>query len=298
MHDAIALTEGSPNSVIRNSGNPDSDARLIALWLHGRPPLTIATYRRDIARMQAFVRKPLAQVTLADLQDFADELEERELAIRTRARMLSAVKSLLRFLARAGLIPADVGVALCTPKVVNDPSQRALTKAEARKLIRAPRKPRDVAILHLLYAGGFRRAELCSLRWTSATVDEESGDAFLTVVGKGSKLRTVRIPAFVWALAAALRRPEDPDDAPIFAGRDGALSFSQLRDVVAGAAKRAKITKPVTPHWLRHAHASHALDAGAPISLVRDTLGHASIATTSLYLHSKPRDSSGKYLRL
>jgi len=298
MLDAIALTDTAGTGLSRPSPGPGDD-RLVGLWLHGRPASTIETYRRDIARMHAFLRKPLAAATLADLQDYADELEEAELAIRTRARMLSAVKSLLRFLARAGLIPVDVGVALRVPKVINDPSERALTRAEARRLIRAPRKPRDVAILHLLYAGGFRRAELCSLRWRSATVDEETGDAFVSVVGKGSKLRTVRIPAPVWSLAAALRRPEDPDDAPIFRMRNGLpLSFSQLRDVVAGAARRAKIAKPVSPHWLRHAHASHALDAGAPISLVRDTLGHASISTTSLYLHSKPRDGSGKYLRL
>jgi hypothetical protein len=52
----------------------------------------------------------------------------------------------------------------------------------------------------------------------------------------------------------------------------------------------------VSPHWLRHAHASHALDHGAPLSLVRDTLGHASISTTSAYLHARPGDSSARFL--
>ncbi|MDB5042188.1 MAG: integrase family protein [Candidatus Eremiobacteraeota bacterium] len=299
MSDAIALrTATNVPNFLQSGTNVETDDRLVALWLHGRPASTIATYRRDVARLRASVAKPIAAITLADLQDFADELEE-DLAVRTRARMLSAAKSLLHFLARAGLITVDVGVALRVPKVVNDPSERALTRAEVRRLIRAPRSPRDVAILHLLYAAGFRRAELCSLRWRSATTDDETGDAFVTVVGKGQKLRTVRIPASVWALAAALRRPEDLDDAPIFRERNGRpLSFSALRDVVDAATRRAKIGKPVSPHWLRHAHASHALDAGASIALVRDTLGHASIATTSLYLHSKPKDSSGKYLRL
>jgi integrase/recombinase XerD len=298
VHSPFALVDAATCSKVQRPA-ADPDRRLVELWLHGRPSSTIATYCRDVGRLVAFVHKPIGDITLADLQAFADGLEREGLAIRTRARILAAVKSLLRFLHRAGAIPFDVGVALRAPKVVNDPSERALTRAEARRLIRAPRSPRDVAILHLLYAGGFRRAELCSLRWRSATLDEETGDAFVSVVGKGSKLRTVRIPASVWALAAALRRPEEPDDAPIFRTRDDApLTFDALADVVTRAARRAKIAKPVSPHWLRHAHASHALDAGAPISLVRDTLGHASIATTSLYLHSKPKDGSGKYLRL
>jgi integrase/recombinase XerD len=53
----------------------------------------------------------------------------------------------------------------------------------------------------------------------------------------------------------------------------------------------------VSPHWLRHAHASHALDNGAPISLVQQTLGHGNIKTTSIYAHAKPGDSSALYLK-
>ena len=64
------------------------------------------------------------------------------------------------------------------------------------------------------------------------------------------------------------------------------------------AAARAGIDLPVSPHWFRHAHASHALDRGAPIHLVQATLGHASIATTGRYLHARPRDSSSRYLPL
>ncbi len=54
----------------------------------------------------------------------------------------------------------------------------------------------------------------------------------------------------------------------------------------------------VSPHWLRHAHASHSLDRGASINLVRDTLGHASIATTGKYSHARPNESSSKFLPL
>ena len=68
--------------------------------------------------------------------------------------------------------------------------------------------------------------------------------------------------------------------------------------VVRAAAKRAGIDLPVSPHWFRHAHASHALDRGAPIHLVQATLGHASITTTGRYLHARPQDSSSRFLPL
>jgi len=68
--------------------------------------------------------------------------------------------------------------------------------------------------------------------------------------------------------------------------------------IVKLAAKRAGLGDAVSAHWLRHAHASHSLDRGAPISLVQATLGHASVATTGRYLHARPNDSSARYLGL
>ncbi len=66
--------------------------------------------------------------------------------------------------------------------------------------------------------------------------------------------------------------------------------------IVRKAAARAGIDGNVSPHWLRHAHASHALERGAPVALVRDTLGHSSVSTTNGYLHARPNDSSARYL--
>ena len=74
-----------------------------------------------------------------------------------------------------------------------------------------------------------------------------------------------------------------------------------LPRIVKAAAQRVPgleptIAKAVRPHWLRHAHVSHAMDRGAPIHLVKETLGHANIATTGRYLHARPTDSSSLYL--
>ena len=74
------------------------------------------------------------------------------------------------------------------------------------------------------------------------------------------------------------------------------MARPQVHRVVKAAAARAGLPPALSAHWLRHAHASHALDRGAPVSLVQATLGHASVATTGRYLHVRPNDSSARYL--
>lgn len=88
---------------------------------------------------------------------------------------------------------------------------------------------------------------------------------------------------------------------PVFQSREGDdqglhLDRTQVYRIVSAAAFRAGIEGKVSPHWLRHSHASHSLEHGAPLHLVQATLGHSSIATTSRYLHARPNDSSGLYL--
>ena len=83
--------------------------------------------------------------------------------------------------------------------------------------------------------------------------------------------------------------------------KKGHLKEMQVNRIVKAAAKRVPgleevVAENVSPHWLRHAHASHAMDRGAPVHLVKETLGHANIATTGRYLHARPTDSSSLYL--
>ena len=115
--------------------------------------------------------------------------------------------------------------------------------------------------------------------------------------GKGGKTRAVVLPVGPWQELVSLRSGADLD-GPVFVSTrtGGHLSQPQAWRIVRKAARRAGIVLPVSPHWMRHAHASHALDRGAPISLVQATLGHSSISTTGRYLHARPTESSGKYL--
>ena len=78
--------------------------------------------------------------------------------------------------------------------------------------------------------------------------------------------------------------------------KGGPLDASEVHRIVKAAAERAGLSAEVSAYWLHHAHASHSLDRGAPIHLVQQTLGHASVATTGRYLHARPTDSSARYL--
>jgi integrase/recombinase XerD len=99
------------------------------------------------------------------------------------------------------------------------------------------------------------------------------------------------LPAEIAAALAAMR-----GDAPASA-RVFPITERRINYIVKAAAKRAGINEAASAHWLRHAHASHAIDEGAPITLVSQTLGHADLKTTSVYAHARPNDSSSRYLK-
>jgi len=276
----------------------DSDTQLHEIWLHGRSRHTQRAYRADVEHFLAWVRKPFLQVTLTDLQQFADSLGE--LAPASRYRTLSAIKSLLAFAHRTGYLPYDVGRALRLPAVRSRLAERILPEADLHRILSLEANPRNRAILTLLYASGVRVSELCGLCWRDLRPNSDGGQ--VTVLGKGGITRAVKIPASVWKLVSGLRDAKAKPDDPVFRsrkrGNGGVLRPLAVLRVVRQAASRAGIELPVSPHWFRHAHASHALDRGAPIHLVQTTLGHASITTAGRSLHARPHDSASRFLPL
>lgn len=290
---ALALRPTSPHPApITASGHTTdaeaTDEQLIALWLHGRSKHTVRAYRRAVDSFRVFVGgKPLHAVTLGDLQAFADGLGGKA---SSRGQTLAAIKSLLSFAAKLGAVPFNVGAALRKPPQRDGLADRILDEAAVARML-ALTNGRDHALVRLAYAGGFRVSELTGLRW-SDLAEAADGTVFVTAFGKGAKTRTVRVSA---ATAKVLRdlRGAAPASAYVFAGRKGALNPSQAWRIVRAAAQRAGIEKPVSPHFMRHAHASHALERGVKVTTVRDTLGHSSIAITDRYAHARPEESSG-----
>jgi site-specific recombinase XerD len=183
------------------------------------------------------------------------------------------------------------------PSVRNSLAERILPEADLHRMLSLEPDERNRVLLLLLYASGVRRGEVAGLRWQDLQATTDRGQ--ITVFGKGGKTRSVQLPASVWQQLSKLRGDALPSD-PVFPSRKGGepLTDSGIWRIVKAAAQRAGIDFPVSSHWLRHAHASHALDRGAPIHLVQATLGHASITTTGRRLHARPKESSSKFLPL
>jgi len=282
------------NQIPASAVQQHDDLALIALWMHGRPATTTRAYTREIGRFFGSTGVPLRETTLGDVQAFADELMLLGLAPASQGRALAAVKSLIAFAHRLGYVPFDVGRPVKIPSNRDRLAERILSEAGVQRMFALEDDPRNLVLLRLLYAGGLRVSELAALTWRDVQERDEGGQ--VTVHGKGAKTRAVVLPVSVWRDLVALRGHAIPE-SPVFVSRQGGpLTARQAHRVVAAAAVRAGITDDVSPHWLRHAHASHALDRGAPVHLVKETLGHASLATTSRYTHARPGESSGKYL--
>ena len=128
----------------------DSDSQMIALWLHGKSQHTQQAYTTDAQRFFAVIQKPLQQITLQDLQDYADTLGD--LSNNSRKRAINSVKSLFTFGHKLGYLPFNVAAALKAPSVKNTLAERMLSESEVLTMIALTKKERDKLLLRLLYA--------------------------------------------------------------------------------------------------------------------------------------------------
>ncbi len=271
--------------------------QLINLWTDGKSVHTADYYYRVALQFMEFVGKPLHLVSLAEVQAFAHNLEERGIKASTRRTAIAAVKSLLSFGHKIGVLPANVGAIVKPPKAPDCLHQRLLSEMEVQGMFLLETHPRNRALLRLLYYGGLRVSELCALKWDD--IDVSGSEVRVTVTGKGIKTRTVLVPLSVGVEVLALQGDASTSE-PMFRSRQGDhfghLARSRVYQIVKAAAQRAGIKGNISPHWLRHAHASHAIQRGAKLHLVCATLGHSSLAVTGRYLHARPDESSGLYL--
>ena len=294
MTDQITTVTAAPIPAVAGAS---SDDRLIDLWLHGRSKATERGYRAEATRFQTHVCKPLRSVTLADLQHYADELERLGLQPATRRRMLAALKSLYSFGHELGYLPFDTAKPLRVPALRDTLAERIIDESLVLRMIALEPNPRNAAIIALLYGGGLRVSELVGLQWKHVVARGDGGGQ-VSVFGKGGKTRTVLLPTSVFCRIVLLRNDAD-EEQPVFRSRKrGPLHPSQILRLTKAAARRADVGRNVRNHDLRHCHASHSLERGAPIHLVQATLGHSSVATTGRYLHARPSDSSACYLPL
>jgi integrase/recombinase XerD len=262
----------------------------------GASPRTNEAYLRDVARFATFcATKGAASPTAASariLREYVYHLKDLGLSPASIRRNVSAVRSYFRFMIAEGELVRDPSEKLESPKRWRSLPE-VLTVDEAEKLLTAPSldEPfafRDRAMLELAYGAGLRVSEWITLSVKDVLMD----DHLLRVFGKGSKERLVPIGRkAIGAVAIYLRelRPKlerGQGKGILFLNARGEpLSRMGAWKILRKYVDVAGITKPVSPHTLRHSFATHLLEGGADLRAVQEMLGHADISTTQIYTH-------------
>lgn len=280
------------------------DDQLVELWLlDKRSELTRQKYRADITRFRAWAAVPLRDVTLPLLRQYEQTLR---VGHARKMRILACIKSLLTYGERLGYLPYNVGKAITLSKVPDQRGRRYLKEEEVIRLLALERDSRNHALIRLLYSGGLRVSELCALTWRDVIDRPDKGTGQVIVYGKGAKERAIVLSAGTYEELYQLRG-EASTNTPVFTSQQpdehgAALDQSQVFRIVEQAAIRAGLHlyqndagvthSKVSPHWLRHSHASHYMARKGNVEVLRQTLGHESLVTTTLYAHALPDDSS------
>jgi len=258
-------------------------------------PSTKVAYERELRRFLAWLvdGPPIDQETLPK---YVEALRARDLSATTVAWRATVVASFLSDCHRQSILAEDVVTGYRLPRGTKGFAPRVLSSGELKRLLRAPDRrswkgKRDLAILTFLGVAGLRIGEVARMRM--ADVDLQSDRVVLKIRGKGNRVRSIALagrnasPIRAWAKV----RGAGQVGAPFFVGKRGeegeprAMTVASLDYVVRRNAAAAGLIN-VHAHSLRHTSASLMLANGANLVQVRDALGHASVLTTSRYLHA------------
>ncbi len=262
-----------------------------ALWLEdGLSKNTLASYRRDLQQFALFLRKtPLEKAREEDLFGF---LASRKGKATSAARMLSSLKRFYGWCLRERKVSADPTIKLEAPKRAPR-FPKTLSEADVEALLAAPDVNtslgmRDRTMFEVLYAAGLRVSELVGLKIFEANL--EAG--VLRIMGKGSKERLVPLgeEAVDWVrrylkeFRPSLLKKKSSDHL-FLTGRGAGMTRQAFWQNIKRYGARAVPGKPLSPHTLRHAFATHLINHGADLRVVQMLLGHADISTTQIYTH-------------
>lgn len=305
MSDNFQIILSEPDrtsSIVKSEQGADmsgavDDSHFVRLWLSRySSPDTRRAYLYEaekFLRSLGFRGKGIRTATFNDAREVFDELNAG-LAPATAARCVDAIRSLFSLAMRLGYIRVNVVAAIDRPKIPNELAARIMTKEDLFLMI-AKADADTKFLIRLLYFSAMRVSEAASLRWKDV-IDRENGRVQLVINGKGGKTRFVLLPT---GISKQLReRRREPGEFVVQIGRSDKIKTRarRIEERISEAAAAAELSINPSPHWMRHAHASHALDAGAKIHVLRDTLGHSSLATTGKYSHARPGESTADYL--
>lgn len=228
-----------------------------------------------------------------------------QVSAATRNLYRNCLSSLFQYLENVGYIPRSPVKVVRQEKVLESFHYKVLSIEQIKRMTQKIKSPRDRLILQILYFTGLRVSEVSAVRVKDFAVSnhkKNSQGAYLTVIGKGSKIRTILTGAHLWKeVKKYIKKSDLKANDYIFNFEGEPLSRISIFKIVKKATLLAGIKVPgdktPSPHWFRHTSAIHALENGADIHVVQTTLGHASLATTGQYLKSRPVKSNASYLK-
>ncbi len=274
----------------------------------GSSKATISSYTYDLNRLkEALMSNGVDRPTSTQLENLRASMGSLSIDLSTRslARLVSSMKGFFSYLTAEKYLEVNPAEQIEAPKL----SRKIpvfLTKSEVQEFLGAidlshPQGSRNLAIFEMLYACGLRVSEILQLRLSDLFLSE----GFIRVIGKGQKTRLVPIgPYSIKRLEGYLEnrvseyQPQLQYEDVLFLNRRGksltrAMIFTLTKQIV----EKTRIKKEISPHTFRHCFATHLLENGADLRAIQLMLGHESITTTEIYLHSsveKLRDTIEK----
>lgn len=261
-------------------------------------PSTEAAYRRDLTKMRIYLEitagsPAVDEVTEENLKRYVAYMERKKYKASTVSRSIASMKAFYHYLLKGGKISKDISCALRAPKVERK-APEYLSVEETEQLLNAPsgdsdKEIRDRAMLEILYATGIRVSELISLRLSDVNMHmgfiicREDGKERMIPFGSQARERLKR-----YITRARDHMATNEAGNILFVNCMGApMSRQGFWKIVKHYAKRAGITKEITPHMLRHTFAVHLMDKGTDLKSLQEMLGHSDISTTHRYVNRK-----------
>ncbi|HEY8118285.1 MAG TPA: site-specific tyrosine recombinase XerD [Methylophilaceae bacterium] len=284
-------------SQVLNSSNLELlDGFIDHLWLEdGLSRNTLDSYRLDLAQFADWLEKSdgknLVQAEQANIQQYL-AVKFPQSKPRSISRLVASLRRFYRYALRENKLSVDPTLQIESPKLPRS-LPKSLSEEEVEALLGAPDLSqalglRDRAMLEILYASGLRVSELVGLKVTEVGLNE----GVIRVTGKGSKTRLVPMGEEAVEWIARYLKESRPDilqkrlsDSLFVTTRATAMTRQAFWYLIKRYALLAGIHKPMSPHVLRHAFATHLLNHGADLRVVQMLLGHADISTTQIYTH-------------
>ena len=270
------------------------DLFLDALWVEsGLSDNTLVAYGSDLKIFSKWLKnKTVFEVEESDIASFMESRYKLGIGSRSAARFLSSLKRFYGYLYREGSLTSDPTELIEAPHIGRTLPD-SLSEKDVDLLLEAPEITdvlgfRDKAMLELLYATGLRVSELIGLKFDQVSFRQ----GFVRVMGKGNKERLVPVgeQAMEWLelymQGARLDILTERQSDYLFVTKRGSgMTRQAFWHIIKRYAKKASISKHLSPHTLRHAFATHLLNHGADLRVVQLLLGHSDLSTTQIYTH-------------